>query len=175
MVKRIIFFIVLAIAAQNIKAQNWKPVSGSVTFKLKMMGVNVDGKLGGMKANLQFENGTPVAINATVDAATVNTSNNLRDSHLKTKPEFFQPEKYPTLRMKTSKITKTSKGYEADFELSIKNVTKTLKVPFVFEENGNTGKMSATFNIDRTKWNFGGNTLGMADNVQVKIDLNIQK
>jgi polyisoprenoid-binding protein YceI len=120
-------------------AQNWRPSTGSVNFSLKMLGVTVEGKLGGIKANLDFENNEPASIYASVDANTVDTDNSLRDSHLKEKPEFFQPDKYHTIVMKSSTISKTAKGYEGTFDITLKGVSKAVKVPFTFTQNGDTG------------------------------------
>ena len=168
-------FIILLFSSFTVFAQNWTPTTGSVKFSLKMLGVSVDGKLGGIKANLKFDNNVPTSVYASVDSKTVDTDNSLRDSHLKEKPEFFQPEKYPTIVMNSKSINKTSKGYEGLFDVTIKGITKAVKVPFTFTENGTTGTFTGQFTIDRTDWKFGGNTFGMGDDVKVNISLNVKK
>lgn len=163
------------LSASTIFAQDWKPTTGSVQFSLKMLGVGVEGKLGGIKANLKFDNNAPTSIYASVDTKTIDTDNSLRDSHLKEKPEFFQPEKYPTIVMNSKSVSKTSRGYEGLFDVTIKGITKAVKVPFTFTDNGNTGTFNGQFTIDRTDWKFGGNTFGMGDDVKVNITLNVKK
>jgi polyisoprenoid-binding protein YceI len=139
-----------------------------------MMGVGVDGTLSGLKANVDFnpENPANSSIFATVDANTVFTDNKLRDSHLKEKPEFFEPTKYPVLTLKSTAITKTADGYVGDFNLTIKNVTKSVKVPFKFTQTDKKGAFSGKFEINRKDWKFGGNTLGMSDKVTITLSLN---
>jgi polyisoprenoid-binding protein YceI len=167
--------LLLLFTSFSLFAQNWSPTTGSVKFSLKMLGVMVDGKLGGIKANLNFDNNTPTSIYASVETKTIDTDNSLRDSHLKEKPEFFQPEKYPTIVMNSKSITKTSKGFEGLFDVTIKGITKSVKVPFTFLENGSTGTFSGQFVIDRTDWKFGGNTFGMGDDVKINVSLNVKK
>lgn len=168
-------FLVGILTSQGLQAQDWRPVSGSVSFTVKMLGVSVNGSLGGIKANLVFNNNSPSSIYASVESATINTSNSLRDSHLKEKPEFFEPTKYPQIRMKSKGISKTSGGFVGDFDVTIKNVTKTVKVPFSFSESGDSGTFKSLFTLDRTDFNFGGNTFGMSDDVKINITLNVKK
>lgn len=175
MKKSLFVLLFLSLITATTQAQDWKAKTGSVTFSLKMLGVTVDGKLSGIKANLKFENDEPTYLYATIESNTVFTDNSLRDSHLKEKPEFFQPEKYPQVKMRSKSITKTADGYEAVFDITLKDKTKSQKVPFIFTNNGDSGKLAATFVMDRTDWDFGGNTFGMGDDVTVKIALNISK
>jgi len=98
--------------------------------------------------------------------------NKLRDSHLKEKPEFFEPAKYPVLTLKSSSISKTADGYLGEFNLTIKNVTKPVKIPFKFTQNDKKGVFSAKFDINRKDWKFGGSTFGMSDKVTVSLSLN---
>jgi polyisoprenoid-binding protein YceI len=170
-----VFILVTAFSSTSIQAQNWTPSTGSVMFSLKMLGATVEGKLGGIRANLTFQNNQPTAIFASVDSRTIDTDNNLRDSHLKGKADFFEPEKYPTITMNSKGISKTTKGYEGIFDITIKGIKKAIKVPFTFIENGPNGVFKSQFIIDRNDWKFGGNTIGMGDNVKVNITLNVKK
>jgi polyisoprenoid-binding protein YceI len=157
-------------------SQNWTPTTSSVSFKIKMMGLNVDGTLKGMKTTLKFANNEPVALSANIESKTINTSNSLRDKHLKEKEEFFQPDLYPTISMASNSITKTGhQTYSGIFKITIKNVSKNIKVPFTFKVENEKGTLKSDFTINRQDWNFGGNTPGMSDNVKVSILLNLEK
>jgi polyisoprenoid-binding protein YceI len=66
------------------------------------------------------------SVEATVQAASITTHNEMRDGHLKS-ADFLELEKYPTLSLKSTKIT--SKGgddYEMVADLTIKDVTKSV-------------------------------------------------
>jgi polyisoprenoid-binding protein YceI len=157
-------------------AQNWQPTTSSVTFKTKMLGVNVDGTLKGMKTNLKFENNEPVALSATIDSKTINTTNSLRDKHLKEKEEFFQPELFPVVSMSSVSIQKTADNkYTGVFKITIKNHSKNLKIPFTFNEDADKGVLKTDFMLNRQDFKFGGDTPGMSDKVKVSILLNLAK
>ena len=66
------------------------------------------------------------SVEATAQAASITTNNEMRDGHLKS-ADFLELEKYPTLTFKSTKIT--SKGgddYEMVADLTIKDVTKSV-------------------------------------------------
>jgi polyisoprenoid-binding protein YceI len=171
-----ILIIITLLACNLSNAQDWKPSTYVVKFKLKMLGLGVNGKFNGLKVKLNTANGEIKAISATVDANTVNTDNSLRDKHLKEKPEFFQVEKYPVLTLTSTQITKSiGNAYAGIFNITIKDVTKAVKIPFTMEENGETALLKANFNIDRKTWNFGGDTPGMSDKVEISLTLNLKK
>ncbi len=163
-------FIIFSAEAQRA----WKPSTGSVGFAIKMMGLEVDGSFSGLKCNLTFDKNELSGIYATVNASTINTKNSLRDRHLKEKKEFFEPELYPLISLKSTKITKQAEGkYMGVFQLTIKNITKEINVPMELTTEGNKGVLKSNFTINRQNWNFGGDTPGMADNVKVKLKLNL--
>lgn len=71
------------------------------------------------------------SVEATAQAASVTTDNEMRDGHLKT-ADFLEVEKYPTLSLRSTKITpKGGDRYEALIDLTVKGVTKS--VPFEVE------------------------------------------
>lgn len=160
----------------SVMAQNWQPTTSNVSFKIKMLGVNVDGTLKGMKTSLKFANNEPIGLSATVDSKSINTSNSLRDKHLKEKEDFFQPDLFPVINMSSVSIQKTTDNkYIGVFKVTIKNVSKNLKIPFTFIEDEAKGSLKADFTFNRQDFKFGGDTPGMGDNVKVFISLNLAK
>jgi polyisoprenoid-binding protein YceI len=173
--KKIALFALLLFSIASY-GQDWKPNTYTVKFKLKMMGLGVSGNFKGLKVKLVTENGEIKSLSGTVDASTVDTDNSLRDTHLKEKPEFFQVAKYPTLTLASTQISKgTGNLYTGSFNLTLKDVTKPVKIPFTLEDKGETGVLKANFTIDRKVWNFGGNTPGMGDKVEINLMLNLKK
>ncbi len=173
--KKYLFYTLLFISHLSF-AQNWQPTTSNVTFKIKMLGVNVDGTLKGMKTSLKFANDEPTALSATIDSKTINTTNSLRDKHLKEKEEFFQPELFPVISMSSVSIQKTADNkYTGVFKITIKNTSKNLKIPFTFNEEAGKGVLKADFTLNRQDFKFGGDTPGMSDNVKVSVLLNLAK
>lgn len=158
-------------------AQKWTPTTGTAKFSIKMLGLGVDGNFKGIKASIDFnpENPSNSSIFASVDANTISTENSLRDTHMKEKPEFFEVAKYPTLSLKSTSIAKNGTSYIGTFNFTIKNVTKPVKIPFTFTQNGDKGAFVTNFEINRKDWNFGGNTMGMSDKVKISLSLNVQQ
>ena len=155
-------------------AQNWKPVTANVFFKLKMLGSTVEGKFKGFSGTMKFDpnNLATSSIVGSVDATTIDTDNNLRNKHLKEKEDFFNVAKYPLLKMKTTKIEKDGNNYVGYFDLTMKETTKSVKIPFTFKQEGNNATFQGSAVINRRDWSVGGGTWGMSDNVTFTIAIN---
>ncbi len=64
------------------------------------------------------------SVEATVQAASITTGNEMRDNHLRS-ADFIEQEKYPTLTLKSTKISaKGGDDYEMVADLTIRDVTK---------------------------------------------------
>ncbi len=67
---------------------------------------------------------------ARIQVASINTEHKKRDDHLRSK-DFFDAEKYPEITFKATQIEKTDDGYVAVGKLTIKGITKEIRLPFV--------------------------------------------
>ncbi len=172
--KKILFFSFCVSISESGVGQTWQPVSSSIGFSVKMLGVTVDGSFKGLAANLKFSPDAPNtgSISATVDAATVDTDNTLRNRHLREKEDFFEVTKYPKISLKSTKIEKAANGYIGYFDMTIKSITKSVKVPFTFSETNNKATFTGTFVINRRDWAIGGNTFGMSNDVTIRLTVN---
>ena len=166
------FFLVSLVGSPAV-AQVWKPTSASVTFRAKMFGTAVEGSFKGFTGQLQFDPTTGLgSMTATVDARTVDTDNTLRNRHLRDRETFFNVEKFPVLRMKSTRLEKTSTGYVGTFDLTVKNITRPVRVPFTFTTEGAKGTFAGTFSLNRNDFDFGKNTFGMSETVTVSLLVN---
>ncbi len=171
----IIFTLVLSISTF---AQNWKPISSNVTFKIKhALGASATGSFKGFVGGINFSpaNLSTASIRATVDASTVDTDNSIRDKVIKGE-EYFNVEKFPKISMVSTKVEKGSKENEfvGTFNLTIKNSTKSIKLPFSFTESGGKGIFLATFAINRLDYGVGGKSSMLGDVATITIKLNTQ-
>ncbi len=170
--------LLVALAASSLSyGQSWTPTAARTAFTAKMFGVKVVGTFKGFKGNVKFDpnNLAQSSISGSVDAATVDTDNSLRDGHLREKEDFFQVAKYPRVTLKSTKIEKSGSGYVGTFDLMLRNVTKSLTIPFTFTQSGTTAVLEGTGKMDRTDWDFGGNTLGMSDDVKLDLKVNLKQ
>ncbi len=83
-------------------------------------------------------------INAHLDIKNLSTQNEKRDTHLKNE-DFFDIENYPSMHFKSSQISIENKRLFAIGTLTIKSISKTIKVPLLFKNNILTGQ----FEINR--------------------------
>ncbi|MEQ1886813.1 MAG: YceI family protein [Bryobacteraceae bacterium] len=116
---------------------NLDPVHSVAEFKVKhMMISNVKGQFTGITGALNLNEGdiTRSTVEATIDAASVNTRNVDRDTHLKS-PDFFDVEKFPTLSFHAARIERKGDDELAvTGDLTIHGVTR----PVTFAVEGPT-------------------------------------
>ena len=157
-------------------------------FKVKhMMISNVKGQFTGVSGSLRLDEDDVInsKIEASIDAASINTGDAQRDAHLKS-ADFFDAEKFPTLSFKSAAIRRKRDGeLEVEGELTIHGVTRTVK--FVVEGPTAPGKdpwgntrigISAITKINRKDygltWNAALETGGILVGDEVTITLDVQ-
>lgn len=116
---------------------NWKldPGHSEVTFKVKhMMITNVSGSFTEFDASATTEGDdfTTAQLTFTAKAASVNTNSEQRDNHLRS-GEFFDAEKFPEITFKGTSFKNTGgEQYALEGDLSIRGVTKNIKLNVEF-------------------------------------------
>ena len=145
----------------------------AITFEIKNFGLNSKGSFSGLKGKILFDPKDPrtASFDVSVDAATINTDNDMRDSHLK-KEEYFDVANYPQIRFASTAITPSDKSghYTITGKLTIKNTTKELSWPFIAAPMGNDYIFSGTFKINRKDFGVGGsNTISNSLTVAVSV------
>ncbi len=172
---KIIRIAVLALAALASMSFLLNPdyTKSSVSFKIKNAGIGVDGIFKTFETSIDF-NATekaPSSIKATIQVKTIDTGIEGRDNHLR-KEEYFNEAKYPVITFQSDKILKTTSGtFIAEGMLTMKGVSKAVKIPFTYVENIFEG----TFTLDRLDYAIGGKSLTMGDDVEIKIKVSILK
>jgi polyisoprenoid-binding protein YceI len=149
----------------------------TITFQIKNMGFNTSGNVGGVQATIMFdpEKLDASSIEASADAATINTDNNMRDEHLKG-DSYFDATKYPKITMKSVSLKhKGGNNYTGQFSVTIKDKTKILDMPFTYTDNGGTADFNGTLKLKRSDFGIGGGSLVMSDDVKVTIDVETSK
>lgn len=156
-------------------------------FKIKhLMITNVSGSFKNFNAIVETreEDFSTAQIKLTAEMASIFTNNEQRDNHLRTS-DFFEVEKYPELKFKSTKVEKIDSDTFALYgELTLKGVTKPVKLNVEF--NGVTkdpwGVERAGFlvtgKINRSNWGVNFNaaleTGGVMLSEEVKISSEIQ-
>ena len=113
------------------KTTKWAidPTHSEITFKVKhLMISNVKGEFKTFQANIDGEDFTNSIISANIDASSISTNNNDRDTHLKS-PDFFEVEKYPEITFVSTSFKKIDENeYELVGNLTMKGTTKEIKL-----------------------------------------------
>jgi len=167
-------FALALIVALPLYAQN-KTINASkskVEFTIQNAGLDVDGTFSKISGSVNFDaaNLGAAKIEATVDVSTINTGIDMRDKHLR-EEDYFEVEKYPTMKFVSSSVAKSGSGYSVTGNLTIKDVTKTVTIPFTASTAGTAVTLKGTFEIDRRDYNVGGNSWIMGDDVEIKLEV----
>lgn len=183
MVCRAIVYILLTISTLTISfginAQSLKPTAATINFKIKhSFGATAEGSFKGFSGVINFDptNLENASIKATIETKTMSTNIKLRDYTIRGK-DYFDVEKYPRISMVTTKIEKTIKEneYMGYFNLTIKNVTKNIKFPFIFTQTNNKGTFTGNFSINRTDYGIGEKSVLLGNTTTIFITVNTQK
>ena len=162
----VIFF--FCFISWNVQAQDINESTSNVSFKISNFGFNtVSGTFTGMQGTISFDEKNPEAseFDVCINAATVNTGNKKRDSHLR-KEDYFGVEEFPKICFRSSTVERTKEGFLAKGELELHGVSKAVAIPFTYIKKQFLGKLT----IDRTDYNIGGNG-GFSMGKEVKLEI----
>jgi len=169
------------------KTTKWAvdPTHSEITFKVKhLMISNVKGEFKNFQANIDGEDFTKSTISATIDASSISTNNEDRDTHLKS-PDFFEVEQYPEIKFVSTSLTKVDDDeYELVGNITIKGVTKeiTLETEFGGFMKDPYGNEKAGFSINGKlnrkdfglNWNAALEAGGVMVGNEIKINAEVQ-
>lgn len=131
----------------------------SIGFRIKNLGFNTDGSFSGLQGAIVFDpqNTATDSFDVSVDAASINTDNKMRDDHLK-KDIYFDVEKYPRIRFVSTAVTAVDKNghYTMTGNLTIKGSTKEISFPFLATPLGGDYIFKGGFKIKRRDFGVGG-------------------
>ena len=166
---------------------NIDPAHSIASFTVTHLMVStVPGSFGKTSGKISYDgkNVSSITADVTIDATTISTNNERRDTHLKS-PDFFEVAKYPTLTFKSKKATPGAGGTaKLVGDLTMHGVTKevTLDVsdlaqPINSGRNFVVGAAAST-TIKRSDWGLTWNRAleagGVTVSDEVKITLGIE-
>lgn len=143
-------------------AQDYKPTDqgSTIEFVIRNFGINSKGSFSGLDGHIHFDPADAAKDNfdVSIDAASVNTDNNMRDGHLK-KDTYFDVEKYPRIRLVSTTVTVDNNG-KGSFtgKLTIKETTKDISFPFTAIKMGEDYIFKGSFTINRKDFGVGGSS-----------------
>ena len=177
-------FLFLATPLFAVETLNIDPAHSSVAFTVRhMMISNVPGRFGSVSGTVNYDPSdlTKSSIDVVVKTDSISTDNENRDRDLRG-PNFFETDKYPEAHFVSKKIEKRGDQWYAIGDLTIKDVTKQVELPF--ELNSANTKMgtavgiTASTKINRKDYHINYNRLldngGAVVSDDVKLDISIE-
>jgi polyisoprenoid-binding protein YceI len=151
----------------------YKPVDqgSTVAFTIKNLGFAVKGSFSGLDGLIRFDPAHPddAGFDVSIDAATVNTDNSMRDDHLR-KESFFDVKNYQRIRLTSTKVLAAKKPgtWILVGKLTIKNHTRDISFPFSATASGGGYLFSGQFALNRKDFDIGGGPI-LSDELQVTL------
>ena len=179
----IAFLLTLTATAQD----TWQldPPHSSAQFSVRHLGVStVRGAFTKVSGTVKYDPANPgkSSIQATIDAASVDTRVEMRDNDLRS-PNFLDVQKYPTISFTSKKVEGAGEGkLRVTGDLTIHGVTKEV----VLEVDGSTAPMkdpwgnlrmgaSATTKINRQDFGVSGRPGIVGDEISLTLDVEMIK
>lgn len=154
-----------------------------VNFSIRHFVSNVSGRFRDFDGVVRFDRQNPAAsrVELRVAAASIDTANNDRDEHLRSK-DFFEVEKFPALTFTSSKVVaKDADTFEVTGNLTMHGVTRQITFPVEFlgsvqAPRGERAGFSANFVINRKEFGIDWNNIldsgpVLGDEVKVNIEI----
>lgn len=183
-ISAVLLFVTAAAMLSFGQAQEYKidPVHSSATFKVRHMLVStVVGRFTDIQGSIWYDEKDPSKskVEAVIKTASVNTDNGMRDGDLKT--NYFEVDKYPEMKFSSTKVEKRGDQWIASGPLTIKDVTKTIEIPFEVTKadtpHGAAVGTSSDFKVNRNDYHVAKS--GVMDNGatvgnEISIELNVE-
>ena len=167
-------FIYLFLISPSLAQKQWtaNPELSKISFTIKNFGMNVEGSLAGLNAEIRFDPDQLKSrdFQASLEVHTINTDNKKRDNHLRSE-DYFKIELYPKISFESTEVIKSSLGYVVKGNLQIKNVTKEIELPFTFSVKQGMIFFNSQFELDRLDYGVGKSSWVLGVGVKVFIEV----
>jgi polyisoprenoid-binding protein YceI len=151
-----------------------RPAS-TIGFTGSMNGQAFNGSFGQWNAQIAFDPkdlaGSHIAV--TIDTASARTGDETRDEALPT-PDWFNAKAFARATFVSRTITAAGPGrYVAQGDLTIRNVTRPVSLPFTLAITGDTAKAAGSLAIDRSAFGVGQGQWKTGEAVGLKVQVNV--
>ena len=172
-----ITILLLVLLVSKISSAQLKPVEqgSTLTFNIKNLGFGVKGSFKGFGGNINFDpqNAESSNFDVTINSATVNTDNSLRDEHL-CGEGYFDVKNYPHIRLISTKVTGKNGAYTFAGALTIKGKSQNISFPFTAMSSADGYLFKGSFKTKRKDFGVGG-TSTVSDELEVTLNVIAKK
>ena len=126
-------------------------------YAVKFDGRGAAGTFTGLRGTIDFDPRDPAAgrIDVTVDVATISTGNATKDRHARGEG-WFDAERYPTIRFRSTAIGEGTESYTMIGELTLHGTTREVRFPFTFTPRDAGGVFEGSFTVKRKDYGIEG-------------------
>lgn len=148
----------------------WKVKEDS--YSVKFTSKKFEGVFKGLKSEIYFDESdlNNSKINASIDAGSINTGNGMRNKHAR---QGLGADQYPTIKFASTSIAKTGNSYEASGKLTIKDVTKDIKLPFTFVKSADGGVFEGKFPVKPSEYHV--EKMGTPELLEIQLNVPVTK
>jgi polyisoprenoid-binding protein YceI len=163
----------LTSASMSITTQEYKIKEG---FKINFKSKDPSGSFKKMTGVVKFDKNDLAnsSFYFAVNVASISTGNGMKDKKAQTS-EWFNSAKHPQITFKSSKITKSEKGYYVHGNLKLKGVTRFRKIPINVIESKTGTKFTGTFWVDRSFYKVGKPSQAVPNKLKITYDIPVTK
>ncbi len=155
-------------ALQSNQTSSWIVTEGALNITVRQLGAQVAGSFETWTADIDFAvpqgSGPAGQVGVTIDVASLKLG---AVSAQALGPDFFDVERFPTARFQAD-LNATDENYVADGTLTIKDISKPIRMPFVMQVQDGTAQMTASLVLRRDDFNIG---LNFTDESQLGYDV----
>lgn len=173
MLKTIVFFTLLGLSVSNTsKEWNQNFNQTKVIFSAKKFQVKIKGAFKDIKVITNFDSNNLANsyVNVKIRVESISTGKKWRDKKILSK-NFFYGQKHRYIQLKSSKIEKNKNGEVYLFaDISIRGVTKKIKVPLEVIEDDKSITLKSNFKIIRKDFNVGEGSVGMSKFANIAVE-----
>ena len=173
--------LLFAVSATAQSTWDFDPAHSSAQFSVRHLGIStVRGAFTKVTGSAQFDEANPSksSVQATIDAASVDTRVEIRDKDLRS-PNFLDVEKYPTITFQSKKVEAVGQGQlKVTGDLTIHGVTKEVVLdvdgptPAMKDPHGNVRRGAfATTKINRREFGVNGASGIAGDDLAITLDV----
>lgn len=176
------FVMLIMFATGSAQAATWQvvPALSKLSFQGTYEGEAFDGRFQRFTPTIAFDaaDAAKIAIDTSVDLASVDTQNQERDDAL-TSTEFFDTARFPKARFTTTACRGAAPRFTCDATLTIRGKQRPLKFPFTWTANADgTARLTARVTLNRLDFDVGtgdwADTELIENAVRVSVDLRLK-
>ncbi len=157
----------------TVNTQEWKIKDD---FSIKFISKDPSGVFKDFKGTIKFDDADLAnsKFDVSIDVSSISTGNGMMNKKAQIE-EWFNGAKYPQIKFVSTKVEKSTAGYNVTGDLKVKGTSKEMKVPVVFTKSADGGKFTGSFNVTRSDFHVGHKSEAVPDVMKIEFSIPVAK